>query len=864
MVSKLLLLCGIVGAVDVDIYQTMESGGNGDLLTPETMNRSSHGGYGDVVATWQFGSGNGMWVSENHARSLPESVMIDGTNHSTSSNTRTWRFRNKEEMQYVRVSYSSNEWGAPYHDRTTVGCYFTTDQTTVAYTNQHDNIELSGNQSFAVLQTRNPNGGTNPEVRAHSCTEGWETTHSPQQITITPGKTYWVNLHYDGPAGEVKVAVFDPDNGFAQVGTSAIAESVPGSRVRSYANFGRCSSHGDWPDNETSSYFDHIMIDCSKGVFPLLPSASPPTPAQTRYWASPTGEASWSDSRSVDPLEGSAACTPATANANAKAGDTVYFREGTYPDSYINPRHSGTPDSGNIVFTAYGGESVTFTQANYGILLDGNAFVTVRGISFRNLDRFMYIRGASRYNTIRECSFDGRSAESGSWQGALIFENSTHNRILRCSFFRWAYNGHDDHDGGLLDIGAGGENSTDESNFNLVEGNEFAYGGHHTLAVYSKCNIIRNNYSHNETDSEQWDFAGYRNAISHGAQAGWNVYEGNRFAFSHEASSMSLRTPHNIVRFNLFYRNGHGGIQIATDNHTNNPRADSNHIYNNVFFENGHQATHAAFSGGVYFADWGRGDPFGNVVRNNIFQGNSGGPVTYSGVNEEQVVDNNWMGHDDPQFVFDGQAIDPRGERPDFGLRPNSPCIDSGWFLTTIVSPSGSGVEFSVVDAGYFTSGWGIIEGDRIQLQGQTPKARIAHVDYIANRITVDQSLKWTEGTGVALTYEGTRMDLGAQEHGASARAAGAPGPRPNAHIDCVLTLRRGSLVLTFRSMPSHASAIEVFDIVGRLVKEISSETRAPGNVLSWSPSEGLAAGHYLVQVRTNAGAAVGRLVPIH
>jgi len=40
---------------------------------------------------------------------------------------------------------------------------------------------------------------------------------------------------------------------------------------RSYAHFGRCSSHGNWPNNDTNSHLDHILIDFSAGVFPLLP-----------------------------------------------------------------------------------------------------------------------------------------------------------------------------------------------------------------------------------------------------------------------------------------------------------------------------------------------------------------------------------------------------------------------------------------------------------------------------------------------------------------------------------------------------------------------------------------------------------------
>ena len=43
-------------------------------------------------------------------------------------------------------------------------------------------------------------------------------------MKVTVGKPYWVNLHFDGDAGTVSGAVFDPANGFAQVGTTMVAQ----------------------------------------------------------------------------------------------------------------------------------------------------------------------------------------------------------------------------------------------------------------------------------------------------------------------------------------------------------------------------------------------------------------------------------------------------------------------------------------------------------------------------------------------------------------------------------------------------------------------------------------------------------------
>lgn len=258
-----------VHAVTVDVYQNMENGNNVDLLTPDIMDTSSHGGVDGIDGTWDII--DSMWVSDSNVKQLPGTVTINGTNHTVSS-SRTWMFRDKYELNCVNLTFGTlprEEPYPPYHDRMTIACFHTPGQTNPVW-NQHDNIVLSCDKSFAVLQTLRPDG--NLYIRAHSCSEGWVTTFSPS-IQVIAGKTYWVNLHHDGPAGKCKVAVFDPDNDWAQVESTVVSESVPGSKIKSWAEFGRCSPHGDnnsWP-NETYSYFSHILIDYTNAAFPLLP-----------------------------------------------------------------------------------------------------------------------------------------------------------------------------------------------------------------------------------------------------------------------------------------------------------------------------------------------------------------------------------------------------------------------------------------------------------------------------------------------------------------------------------------------------------------------------------------------------------------
>jgi hypothetical protein len=244
----------------VDLYQDVESGKDGDLLTPELVSASCHGG----AAKWSV-EGK-LWVSTKNARALPAPVVVGGKVFAGTEATRTWMFKDSDDRNYVECQF------AEPHPRITVAGYYTPG-VTIPFANQFDTIALTGMQAFAVLQTRNDDR-KGPYLRGHSCTEGWKTTFSPDQIKIVPGKTYWVNLHFDGEKGEASVAAFDPEKGFEQVGETVVAQSWPGSAMLRLA-FGRYDRHGDNPKAETQSYFGQFVVDYTKGAFPLLPQPLP-------------------------------------------------------------------------------------------------------------------------------------------------------------------------------------------------------------------------------------------------------------------------------------------------------------------------------------------------------------------------------------------------------------------------------------------------------------------------------------------------------------------------------------------------------------------------------------------------------------
>ncbi len=251
--------------IAVDIYQDMESGHDGDVLTATIMNGSNHGG-----GTWRATRGS-MWVSTAHHRNLPGPVVVGGVTYNGTGGSRTWMFNDRETNTYVSYVFSGS------YPTITMACYYTPGMRNVCYTFD-DTFRLAGYPAWAVMQTQNQDGA-GPWFFAHASLAG--NGYSRRGIKWTRGNTYWINLHYDAFTGTCFVAAFDPDRGFAQWGPTVTAPAVLGSPMNGAADFGRADNHGNDPHNNGHSYVGQICIDYSNGTFPLLPSGggdtTPPT-----------------------------------------------------------------------------------------------------------------------------------------------------------------------------------------------------------------------------------------------------------------------------------------------------------------------------------------------------------------------------------------------------------------------------------------------------------------------------------------------------------------------------------------------------------------------------------------------------------
>lgn len=449
------------------------------------------------------------------------------------------------------------------------------------------------------------------------------------------------------------------------------------------------------------------------------------------------------------------------ANSVLKAGDTVYIKAGQYKGQQIRPNNSGTANN-RITYSNYKSDTVYITDTELPINLNNRSYITIDGLNFKDTDYYLRMEDGD-YNYIRNCKFSGyRNYKQ--WIGFWVGVDSSYNRIqnnIMHDYGRYIYS---DDNGDMVYIGAipCGSNS-----HNLIEGNHFYHGGHGVLVVNSPYNVIRNNYIHNE----EW-YNGYGSrtievrADGHGK---WNLFEENRIAHTgisndvDYASGVQLTSNNNIFRRNLFYNCKGPGIKVETNSVHPSPYGDSNYIYHNVLYHNGYYdgaETSGKESGIRIF-----GDIQGTRIKNNIFYDNKRYNVAEQSGATNTIKAGNFDGSD-PLFIDAVVAkLNPsKRNYPDFNLKSNSPCIDSGVFLTrTTESRSGTKI-IPVEDAHYFMDGWSIIEPDTIQLANNKTKLKITRVDYDANLLYVDTSISFKSNQGISLEYSGSSPDIGAVE----------------------------------------------------------------------------------------------------
>lgn len=514
----------------------------------------------------------------------------------------------------------------------------------------------------------------------------------------------------------------------------------------------------DWDGSTTGSY-----ASGTQKFYPYTPLTYPhplvtaqDSPPTTFYISRTLGNDS-NDGSLASPWQ-----TIAKANAELSAGESVYILAGQYSQP-VYPTNTGTAAL-PILYSSYTNASVTITGAITPLTISGKSYITVSGLNFTNVSRFGLLSSATN-NTITNCTFAYINGASF-WGGLAIAFSSRSNLVTGCTLHHWG-DTEPSAEGDMIDIG--GE-TTDTSYYNRIENNTLYSSGHALLNLRCGYNVVRGNTAHNEVWSGGYGHRCFIVDADPDLPGGYNLIESNRLSFATNSVDgganvgLDLRTRLNIVRFNTFFNNSDVGLMMAGGSGQVD-EAIYNHIYNNTFYTNGLDTSFSDAAIGMQTY----GAPFivkTNSIFNNLFWMH-GSSYWNSGANAAlamQIRSNNWEQTSDPLFTDVATAYTATtAGKPDLTLQAGSPCVNAGGFLTTITSASSSGTSFTVADPWFFQSGLGGIAGDLVQLQGQSTTARITGIS--GSTITVDASVTWTNGQGIALPYSGSSPDIGAYEY---------------------------------------------------------------------------------------------------
>ena len=530
------------------------------------------------------------------------------------------------------------------------------------------------------------------------------------------------------------------------------------------------------------------------------------------YWVSPTGAAAWIAARSETPLDGSACCSLATANANTAPGDIVYLRGGTYGTG-IKPSKSGV--QGNIItFAAFPGETPMITaRSARAVTIIGKNYIKVDGIHSYESGAFFLISRGSCNNEITNCVFD---KSSGWYSLGLIcnieiadpaYPGSNNNWIHGNVFSRYGWIGAaTSSDNGTVRINAGHD---DPSSHNTFEDNVFSHGGHDCIDVGGMYNVVKNNVFHNDETYFAVLSSGSKNLPASGYFGNRNVHvtnygngvgtanhtliEGNRIGYAgtppDDDGSNGIENAgyHTVARFNDMYGNGCAGYYGKMMKTYNSAVRSGSlaRVYNNTIYANGFGdlSLGTGYKYGVTiwsystYDDW----PEKVVVMNNIVYGNRAEwKVGSENIRPQVTYENNY--NLDPGFVNTDMSDKTSLVLPDLRLLPSSPCINLGRHLTEARGGSGANDTTLVVsDALFFQDGsWGSALThqvthfpDRIAIGSVANIAEIASVDYKTNTIILTTPMTWADGAKIWLfsdsggkrVLNGTAPDIGAHEY---------------------------------------------------------------------------------------------------
>jgi len=452
------------------------------------------------------------------------------------------------------------------------------------------------------------------------------------------------------------------------------------------------------------------------------------------------------------------------------AGDTVYIKAGTYtPTQKIEFLNSGTVDS-YINYIAYPGDEHLVIIDGSNISLSWYGVVTIISKNYIKLSGLKVI--SSSYagffidissNIIIENNHTYETQSSGIsvWESELVVVDN--NEVKRAC---WPT-------GGLQEcISIVKSNRVLVKNNHILDGGSIGFGGGgEGIDFKDGCanGIVYNNLVHDIAsvgiyidayETNQSNIQVISNTV-------YNIFGVGIGTVSEEGGALKDV----IVSKNSVY-NCEGRALVI--HWTNKPNYIIKNIYvhHNTFYNNAEGLDVGAHASGENIC-----------ITNNIFSQNSVYQMQNSSTDfntNELHIKNNILDGTNPSWALFGD--DYILDNPefinisthDFHLQNISPAIDQGLFLTKTIS-SGAGNVLALEDVGFFTNGFGIKEGDFINIEGQSQQFEIVAIDYVNNTITINETTSWNLNDNVSLVYNDIAPDMGAFEYDAGLNLFSSP-----------------------------------------------------------------------------------------
>jgi hypothetical protein len=247
----------------MDMWLQMNTSSPGTTLTPTIL---ANGTVSGTAFTWQTCVGSGSCSNTTSSAftvaasqgGMGGSITVNGTTYPVGTTTQTLAL--SPGTSFVFAETFSPPSG---HQQVVANGYYTAG---TAVTNNMDLLGLwDVNGNWAVMQAQ-ASGGVAIET-------GQPTARS-STIALTAGHRYAFSLLFDEINGLGKLAMFDPSNGYAQVG-STVTSVMPTGSVAGNFYLGHISiGNSETGSSSSTIYFEDLMIDWTSHIFPNVPQAS--------------------------------------------------------------------------------------------------------------------------------------------------------------------------------------------------------------------------------------------------------------------------------------------------------------------------------------------------------------------------------------------------------------------------------------------------------------------------------------------------------------------------------------------------------------------------------------------------------------